>query len=65
MPNQTPPDEAGDPMAVASYVASLAGDLSIMARRTGLESLSYLLEMVLLEAESLARQVPRRADGRR
>jgi hypothetical protein len=38
--------------AVASYVASMTADLATMARRTGLETLGYLLEMVRLEAES-------------
>jgi hypothetical protein len=41
--------------AVAVYVASMSADLATMARRTGLETLSYLLEMVRLEAESVAR----------
>jgi hypothetical protein len=33
----------------------MSADLAVMARRTGLETLSYLLEMVRLEAESVAR----------
>lgn len=41
--------------AVASYVATLSTDLATMARRTGLDTLGYLLEMVRLEAESLTR----------
>lgn len=41
--------------AVASYVASLSNDLAAMARRTGLDTLGFLLEMVRLEAESLIR----------
>jgi hypothetical protein len=43
------------PSAVAIYVATMSADLAVMARRTGLETLSYLLEMVRLEAESVAR----------
>jgi hypothetical protein len=43
------------PSAVAIYVASISADLVTMTRRTGLETLSYLLEMVRLEAESVAR----------
>ncbi len=49
---------AGDPddwAAVANYVATLSADLATMARRTGLETLGYLLEMVRLEAESASR----------
>jgi hypothetical protein len=41
---------------VASYVATLSADLAVMARRTGLDTLGYLLEMVRLEAESETRQ---------
>jgi hypothetical protein len=41
--------------AVAMYVATISADLAAMARRTGLETLGYLLEMVRLEAESVAR----------
>lgn len=53
MPDQT--DEPGDRAAVASYVATLSADLATMARRTGLDTLGYLLEMVRLEAESTSR----------
>jgi hypothetical protein len=53
------PGETGS-SAVAIYVASLSGDLATMARRTGLDTLSYLLEMVRLEAESVARHSGRR-----
>jgi hypothetical protein len=45
-----------DGSAVASYVATVSSDLATMARRTGLETLGYLLEMVRLEAESLSRR---------
>jgi len=41
--------------AVASYVATLSADLASLARRTGLDTLGYLLEMVRLEAESASR----------
>jgi hypothetical protein len=53
MPDQT--DEPGGRTAVASYVATLSADLAVMARRTGLDTLGYLLEMVRLEAESTSR----------
>lgn len=48
-------DEPSGPDAVASYVASLSTDLATMARRSGLDTLGYLLEMVRLEAESVTR----------
>ena len=51
-----PKDETSGQSAVASYVASLSSDLAGMARRTGLDTLGYLLEMVRLEAESQIRQ---------
>lgn len=41
--------------AVASYVATMSADLASLARRTGLDTLGYLLEMVRLEAESSSR----------
>jgi hypothetical protein len=43
MPDET--DEFGGRTAVASYVATLSADLAAMARRTGLDTLGYLLEM--------------------
>jgi hypothetical protein len=36
--------------AAAHYIGSLAGELAILARRHGLESLGYLLDMARLEA---------------
>lgn len=47
--------ENGSQSAVASYVATLSHDLATLARRNGLDTLGYLLEMVRLEAESLTR----------
>lgn len=47
--------EQGSQTAVAHYVATLSGDLASLARRSGLETLGYLLEMVRLEAETLTR----------
>lgn len=55
MANQSTPSQPGDRTAVANYVATLSADLATMARRTGLETLGYLLEMVRLEAESASR----------
>ncbi len=56
MAHQPTPGELSSRIAVASYVASLSADLATISRRTGLETLSYLLEMVRLEAESVSRQ---------
>lgn len=63
MPDPTETSENGGRSAVASYVATLSADLASMARKTGLETLGYLLEMVRLEAESTTRQSG--PDGRR
>ncbi|MFD1701544.1 hypothetical protein ACFSCV_00850 [Methylopila henanensis] len=35
----------------AAYVATLAGELSRLSRRSGLPTLAYLLDMARLEAE--------------
>jgi len=56
MANQSKSGEPDSRTEVASYVATLSADLATMARRTGLETLGYLLEMVRLEAESTSRQ---------
>ncbi len=65
MTDQAGPNEPDNRAAVASYVATLSADLSVMARRTGLDTLGYLLEMVRLEAESAARHTPHGANGGR
>ena len=62
MPDQT--EESGNRSAVASYVATITADLATMSRRTGLDTLGYLLEMVRLEAESSSRN-GQRPNGRR
>jgi hypothetical protein len=49
------PEEPADPIATAAYVAELTGNLAYMARREGLETLSFILEMAKLEAENCAR----------
>jgi hypothetical protein len=51
------------PAAFADYVAAMSGDLAVLARRHGFQTLGYLLEMAKLEAENAARHVSRR-DGR-
>jgi len=55
MPNPGAPPEAGGRSVVANYVATLTAELATMARRSGLDTLGYLLEMVRLEAENEAR----------
>jgi hypothetical protein len=55
MANNSTANEPGSRAAVASYVATISADLAAMARRQGLETLSYLLEMARLEAESANR----------
>jgi hypothetical protein len=62
MPDQT--EESGHRSSVASYVATMSADLATMSRRTGLDTLGYLLEMVRLEAESSSHN-GRRPNGRR
>lgn len=56
MADQPASGEPGNPTVVASYVATISADLAAMSRRTGLDTLGYLLEMVRLEAESVNRQ---------
>jgi hypothetical protein len=47
--------EAGSRSVVANYVATLTAELATMARRSGLDTIGYLLEMVRLETENKAR----------
>jgi hypothetical protein len=55
MAEQTDSTENGTRTQVANYVATMSGDLATMARRNGLDTLGYLLEMVRLEAENVTR----------
>src|ERR1035437_4881770 len=55
MADQTASGETGNRTEVANYVATLSADFATMARRSGLDTLGYLLEMVRLEAESETR----------
>ncbi len=49
-------NEEGDQKTqTAAYIASLTGELASIARRSGLNTLGYLLDMAKLEAEQLAR----------
>jgi hypothetical protein len=47
------PISAEERTATAAYIADLSGGLAEMARRHGLSTLGYLLEMAKLEAESV------------
>jgi hypothetical protein len=49
--------EPNEPAAVASYVAAMSAELSMLAHRHGFEALGFLLEMARLEAESAAHQL--------
>ena len=49
----TPLQDRGE---AAAYVADLTADLAEIARNHGLETLSYLLEIARLEAETAAHQ---------
>jgi hypothetical protein len=40
------------PKGAAHYIASLAEELAELARRNGLETLSYILEMARIEADN-------------
>jgi hypothetical protein len=51
----------GDPVEAAEYVATFAGELALIARRHGLDTLGYLLEMARLEAENLSRPAGRQS----
>ena len=53
MSDGIPENLQNDRAATAEYVATLSTDLASMARRHGLDTLGYLLDMVRLEAESL------------
>jgi hypothetical protein len=61
MANQPTSSDSGSRAAVASYVASLSAELSTLARRNGLETLVYLLEMVRLEAENTKSEIGAKA----
>ncbi len=47
--------EAGEAHQVAHYLAAMSDDLATLARRHGLDTLAYLLDMARLEAEQHAR----------
>ncbi len=51
------PGEIDKSAAAAGYVASMAAELSVIARHHGLSTLGYILDMARLEAESAHRQL--------
>lgn len=42
----------------AEYICEIAGELFELARKDGLETLAYLLEMTTLEAQAASKQSP-------
>jgi hypothetical protein len=53
------------PGATASYIACLAEELSQLAKRNGLDALSYILDMAHLEADQMAQELcPKRGYSR-
>jgi hypothetical protein len=55
MPDPAPREDSADQAATASYVAELTAHLAVLARRDGLATLGFILEMAKLEAENAAR----------
>jgi hypothetical protein len=43
------------PDSAALYIASLADELAQLARRNGLDTLGYILDMARLEADQIAK----------
>ncbi len=43
------------PGTTARYIASLTEELALLAKRNGLDSLSYILDMARLEADQVSR----------
>ena len=64
MVDHTTTGDTGNQSEVASYVATLSADLAVMAWRSGLDTLGYLLEMFRLEAEGVYHHDERKNGGR-
>jgi len=56
MPEPSPNLDPADRAAAAAYVAEMSSDLAAIARRHGLDTLSYILDMARLEAENASRE---------
>ncbi|MFD2183154.1 hypothetical protein [Rhodoplanes azumiensis] len=52
MSDLSPADDRPTPQATAAYIADLTGDLARLARRHGLPTLGYILDMARVEAEA-------------
>jgi hypothetical protein len=48
---------ASDQAEAAAYVAELSSDLASIARKNGLDTLAYILDMARLEAENATRHM--------
>ena len=44
------------PDSAAQYIATLVQELALLARRNGLDTLSYILEMARLEADQVTKE---------
>jgi hypothetical protein len=51
-------EQPNDQSTTASYIEELSGDLAAIARRHGLDTLGYILEMAKLEAHNIRRHLP-------
>jgi hypothetical protein len=61
--SEQPPFKRGEPASAretARYIADLAEGMAAMARGSGLDVMAYLLELVRLEAEEAAQNLPNR-----
>jgi hypothetical protein len=54
MPVPEMTEESVGRTSLAAYVANITADLAALARRNGLDTLGYLLEMARLEADTPA-----------
>jgi hypothetical protein len=59
-----PPERDADPAHTAAYIAALTKELAELARRSELEVVAYLLEIVHLEAAGPIAPAGRMARGR-
>jgi hypothetical protein len=57
MPDETSAVSHRSKAEAAAYVAELTGDLAVIARQHGLNTLCYLLEMARMEAENSTRHM--------
>jgi hypothetical protein len=49
------PNSEETPDAAAAYIGSLVDELAQLAKRNGLEALSYILDMARLEADQVSK----------